>query len=275
MAKKKSAPPKLTGHRQNFVKLIEELSYRHSRYTAFSDFNELFAIDISNSLRANSAATLEARAKKYQETLAKYNDREREIFPKLAAEVVLEMENDFPNYRDVLGELFHAMNLQNEANGQFFTPQNISDMMSKMTVDAGQLAPIIKERGFVTIQEPCAGGGSTLLGVINAFFEQGLNPCKEAVFFANDIDERCVHMAYIQLSLAGVPAVVNHIDTLLNEPFGEPWFTPVYVAGFWNYRLRRAFKGAEGEDTTLPATAEETPSLAEKPAEKLGQLTLF
>ena len=42
---------------------------------------------------------------------------------------------------------------------------------------------------------------------------------------ATDIDLKCVHMAYIQLSLYGIPAVIIHGNTLTVEEWSH-WFTP-------------------------------------------------
>lgn len=44
----------------------------------------------------------------------------------------------------------------------------------------------------------------------------------------SDIDLRCVHMAYLQLSLAGVPAIVKHQDSLTRKLYSV-WRTPAFV----------------------------------------------
>ena len=44
-------------------------------------------------------------------------------------------------------------------------------------------------------------------------------------FVAQDIDIRCVWMAYIQLSLYGIPAMVIHGNTLTMEEW-DRWYTP-------------------------------------------------
>lgn len=43
-----------------------------------------------------------------------------------------------------------------------------------------------------------------------------------------DIDLRCVHMTYLQLALAGVPAIVRHQDSLSREIWSV-WKTPALV----------------------------------------------
>ena len=48
---------------------------------------------------------------------------------------------------------------------------------------------------------------------------------KKTLLVAQDIDIRCVWMAYIQLSLYGIPAVVIHGNTLTMETWSQ-WYTP-------------------------------------------------
>ena len=45
---------------------------------------------------------------------------------------------------------------------------------------------------------------------------------------AGDLDIRCVHMTYLQLALAGVPAIVCHQNTLTNELWSV-WKTPAFI----------------------------------------------
>jgi len=44
-----------------------------------------------------------------------------------------------------------------------------------------------------------------------------------------DIDMRCVHMSYIQLSLYGIPAVAVHGDSVSLDEWSH-WFTPSMCA---------------------------------------------
>lgn len=51
-----------------------------------------------------------------------------------------------------------------------------------------------------------------------------------------DVDIRAVHMAYTQLALLHVPAVVIHGDTLSLEEYAH-WHTPAHILGGWRFRL--------------------------------------
>jgi hypothetical protein len=53
-----------------------------------------------------------------------------------------------------------------------------------------------------------------------------------------DIDATAAHMAYVQLSLLHIPAIVVHGNTLSMEQWGY-WLTPAHVLGFWDAKLKR------------------------------------
>ena len=77
-----------------------------------------------------------------------------------------------------------------------------------------------------------------LLGMINAMHKIGLNHRKQIFIVANDLDERCVLMTYIQLSLAGVPAIVQQKDSISGITYGAAWYTPVFIFDGWMYKLK-------------------------------------
>ena len=92
-----------------------------------------------------------------------------------------------------------------------------------------------------------------------------------------DTDIKAVHMAYIQLSLLHVPAVVIHGNTISGECWGE-WRTPAHVLGFWDVKLRRAQEADEVVDEpAAPVSATDT-AVVNRPAPVPGmpsQLVLF
>ena len=129
---------------------------------------------------------------------------------------------------DVLGPLFHDLELHNKYKGQFFTPQSVCDMMSLISFDKN----LVHEKGYINLYEPCCGSGAMIFGFAKAMAENELNYCHQLVVTATDIDLKCVYMCYLQLSLYGIPAVVIHGDTLTLEEWSH-WYTPVYVMNSW------------------------------------------
>ena len=55
---------------------------------------------------------------------------------------------------------------------------------------------------------------------------------------AVDIDPRAVHMAYIQLALMHIPAVVV-VGNSLSMEMREHWYTPAHILGGWTAKLVR------------------------------------
>ena len=231
-------------HRKTLISLMNKAGYRHNLQNVFDDFCTVTAIALSNQADPHGiCTTLETREKretKYTDILQKYNKEEQQLFPAMVAELTLELEDrvQMGRYTDVLGEIFHELELHNKWKGQFFTPQSVCDMMGKMVTDFKAISRTVKTYGFTSINEPSCGSGAMLLGFANGCKDVGINPCQEILFSAQDIDERCIHMAYIQCALYGFPAIIQQMNTLTMKAYSEPWFTPVYVWDGWHYRRR-------------------------------------
>ncbi len=103
---------------------------------------------------------------------------------------------------DILGGIYHELNLNNEWNGQYFTPDHICRFMAQITLPSEELSA---KDGPITINEPTCGSGTMVIGAIWAMQHHGFDYRHNTFFVAQDIDIRCVWMAYIQLSLYGDP----------------------------------------------------------------------
>lgn len=132
-----------------------------------------------------------------------------------------------PMYRDVLGEIFRELKLYEQGAGQVFTPQHSADLAGELAFDEKLIRDEIARQGFVTIIENCCGSGALVLGSLNTLLEMNINPCRFAFVRASDIDERCIKMAFIQLSLYCIPAVIERRNAVTAEIFGEPLKTPM------------------------------------------------
>ena len=76
-----------------------------------------------------------------------------------------------------------------------------------------------------------------MLGFAKAMYNNKMNYCDQMVAYCCDIDIKCVHMAYLQLSLYGIPAVIIHGNSLTNEEWSR-WYTPVYMINGWPFKER-------------------------------------
>lgn len=234
--------PKNEEVRKQFLKTFHQLAYRHRTWDAWSDFITMFACSLSNPV---DKSNYEEREKRYLKIIKKYNKQEQKIFPELAAYVVMALEEN-PE-QDFLGSIFMELNLENKSTSQFFTPYHICKLMAKVTEK--DIAAIVKEKGYVTINDPCCGAGATLIAAVNEARKElekvNLNFQNHVLIAAQDIDEIAALMCYIQLSLLGVSAYIK-VGNALTEPMSTDdngdnyWFTMMYFSDVWT--MRRLFR---------------------------------
>lgn len=217
---------------QDMVAAINKLSYRHSTSKTFSDFVEVSAISFSNAVDKKH---FEEREKRYFDILKQYTKEEFNIFPQLLGMLVNHL-TDAP--KDVLGDLFHELELHNERKGQFFTPFPLCQMMAKVTIGDNPQS-IIDQKGFITVSEPSCGTGAMVIAAATELQYQGVNYQQNLYVSATDLDVTCVHAAYVQFSLLNIPATLIHGDTLTLKEYSQ-WYTPAHILGFWGQKIERS-----------------------------------
>lgn len=252
-------------HQPELAKLIRNLCSARRTHEVFSDFVELAALAISNSV---DRVQFDSREARYLSIVGKYTPEEVSVFPKILGKLVLCYEEqvsgpsagngELPRCEldDVLGSLYMNFELGNEHTGQFFTPYEVSKMMAKMLIQDGE---DVRSRGVLRLHEPACGAGGMVIAYADALLSAGINyqQCLHAVCV--DIDPCCVHMAYLQLSLLNIPAVVVHGNALSMEEWGR-WYTPAHVLGGWGRKLASASQREDAERSAL--------ALLTAPAEK-------
>ena len=175
------------------------------------------------------------------QTVRKYSREEAETIKAMFVELQEGLE---VSPRDILGEIFMQLELGNSRMGQFFTPNHICQLMSEIALMAAVVTPDdvaerVAKHGFVTIHEPASGSGATIIAMMLAMQERGLNYQRHVHVTAVDLDSTAAMMAYVQLSLMHVPAVVVHGNTLSLEEYSH-WYTPAHIMDGWNARLSHA-----------------------------------
>lgn len=205
--------------KDELVEEIRKLSPSEGLNTVFTTFLEITATSIAAQLDPANAAE---REKRYQEIASKMKPETLSSYARMFALLYLATREYEDDPCDILGDIYHELRLNNEWNGQFFTPDNICRMMAQIINPVDEF--IDKEK-TVTINEPACGSGTMIIGAIWAMQRQNFDYQHKAFFVAQDIDIRCVWMAYIQLSLYRIPAVVIHGNTLTMEEWSR-WYTP-------------------------------------------------
>lgn len=252
------------------TKAIQGMAHRHSPHHIFSDFIEMGAIAVSNAVDLRQREEREAR---YMQIVGKYSKDEPNKIAELLGMLIMELER---NPRDVLGETFHELELHNTYKGQFFTPYPLCQMMASMTI-ADDTKEKVEQRGYIRAAEPACGSGAMVLALASALKEKGINYQDQLHVTATDLDSRCVHMAYLQLSLMHIPAVIVHGNTLSLEEFGH-WYTPAHFMGLWDWKLKRERAIETIAEITEPVAVpvvEQVKPAAKPKSYNPQQLTLF
>ena len=216
-------------HQKEIVNLLRQGAYRHDRYQVFSDCMAVIALAISNSV---DLAHRDEREQRYLRLVSRYEREELEAFAHVMAHVAMALEDE-PS--DVLGQALQALDLHNKDRGQFLTPHDLSKLIAQ--IQAEDAADQVKQQGFITALEPAVGSGAMVIALAESMRARGLNYQQQLHVTAVDLDERAVHMAYVQFSLLHIPAQVIVGDSLTGEAY-EHWFTPAHVLGGWSRKLR-------------------------------------
>ena len=230
-------------YKKEFCALMDQFAFRYSRWQVWNDFLSLSAISLANVMPVPEK---EEREKQYLSIMDKYQKEEQEAFPKMLGLVVLALEEN-PE-QDFLGSLYHYMNLQQEQKGQFFTPYHICQFMSEIQFSDAEADEMLKERRYISVNDPACGAGAMLIAFANVAKRHGINYQKHVLFVAQDIDRTAAMMCYIQLSLLGCPAVVAIGDSLAKpypHPDNEVWHTLFYHLNQWRFASGEALDGQE------------------------------
>lgn len=230
---------------QPFVKLFRELTYHWTPWEVWQDFVTMYACAISNAV---DKSHFEKREELYLKRIQKYNKKEQEIFPQLAAEVVLAPRRRIRSRTSSEVSSWRLTSAMTPA-GQFFTPyDDLPNDGRKCLCD--NVLPTIEAKGYISINDCACGAGATLIAGVHAAAKQiskaGLNWQNHILVTAQDVDYTVAYMCYIQLSLLGVAGYIK-VGNSLTEPMCSDdslenyWFTPIYCSDVWT--IRRLFKG--------------------------------
>lgn len=243
-----------------FQKVFSKLCQTKSAWQAWSDFVEMSAIAISNAFEYRIQVKQE-REERYLNIIGGYGKNEQQLFPELMAILVASLERE-PE-QDFLGEMFMALELGSHWKGQFFTPYSLCKAMAQINIQ--DVEEKIKDKGYVSINDPACGAGATLIAARNALASAGIGGT-QAFFVGQDIDRVAGMMCYIQLSLLGCAGYVVIADTLTKPITGamllpslteeqDAWFMPLnYAEPVWIARQYKEIKSYMQKDDMQPPT---------------------
>ncbi|MBD2802328.1 N-6 DNA methylase, partial [Xenorhabdus sp. M] len=212
------------------ISLFKQTARYQTRYQVFRDFCNCAMAAIHN-----KHCFSEELEQYYLKTIKKYERADVDRIVQLFSHVVLGLAQESG---DFLGSVFMQLELGNKDLQQFFTPWEVARMMVQMQLhDAAEL---LQTQPFITMSDPCVGAGCMILAAADVLREQGHDPLCSLWVSVIDIDPLAAVMAYIQLSLTGIPAAVTIGNALHDDGNKRTRYTPAHYLGNWSARLREA-----------------------------------
>lgn len=207
---KKQTTDKPVQKEDAFKRAFDKLAQTTSYATVFEDFIEFTLLMLNINKKEEDFAALEKRWPKPEHA-------------HLFSEMLMALTDQSEEYNDGLGDLFME-HVSHGRNGQFFTPQEICDMMSQMThsleLKEGQSA-----------SDPACGSGRMLLSLAKMCRGlEGFEPKYDFNYFASDNDLLCAKMTTINFILNTMCGEVAHMNTLTLEHY-KSWHIRKMLVG--------------------------------------------
>ena len=220
-------------HRKNLIKIFDKISYRHGKHNVWRDFIYMCAAALSQPFDFK-----QNREDEYLRIIKSYDKETQDLFVDMFGELILAFQEE--GFGDILGEVYSELGMTNEKNGQFFTPYHICCMMAALNGDGEGLTAEIQRKGYISVNDPCCGGGAMLIAFAEHCRDSGIDYEKSVLFVAQDIDPLVSLMCYLQMTLLNMSGYVLIGNTLSNEIIDEShiWVTPAYYLNEFHFRIQ-------------------------------------
>lgn len=197
------------------IRTIQSMAGKYSVYNIFEDWVQCMALAFANQVQYT-----QKRENEYIETMKKYSKDEQMKLLEMMAWLIEWADEEMT---DMLGYLYMHLELGSKSHGQFFTPYHICQLMAKTQEYKDE---------FQTVNEPTCGAGGNIIALAEEMKNQGINYQKKLVATCQDLDIKAVYMAYVQMTLYGIPAICFQSNTL-TDPNGNQSITgKMYTFGY-------------------------------------------
>jgi len=229
---------------KSFSQYILQIGYKYGLHSVFDDFLEMVICALS----------LGAKEDRYLKIVRNYEKPDAYLMAEAFGSLVIEMDNNGAGLKDGFGD-FYMEYLNYGRNGQFFTPEPICDMMTR----------ILNPAGFgEKVADCCCGSGRMLLAAAKIR--------RNSLFFGADIDRTCAMMCLINLCLNGLLGEVCWMDTLMNR-FYAGWRVELHPENGVPY-IREITESESYMVLRLPEKKQELTDL-QVPVTKITQQLMF
>ena len=201
-----------------FIKEVHAAARGRYAVEVFADMVRAMAICFEAPLALGERH--EVLDKEYAQIKGRYTEDEFVHFPIALAMVQMALER---HREDFLGHALEALGAANTHNGQFLTPVCVSRMMAQVGCQGIEYTP----GKIISLSDPSCGSSVLLIEGAEKLLADGVRQA-DILIHAGDIDGRACDISYIQLSLLGYAAVVQHMDALSQRRISPDRFTPGY-----------------------------------------------
>ena len=216
------------GARKAFIRVFRHTATYHNRWTVFRDFITLAASELDMARISTPENTENSRR-----ICDQYRPEDTGNLKQLFCLLVEALEGEF---HDFLGGVFMELGLGSGEMGQFFTPYPLARLIASLTAGDEQQQQL-KTCPWITLSEPTSGAGGMVIAFAEVMLQRGLNPAEQLLVTATDIDPLAADMTFIQLSLLGIPAIVNTGNSLALT-VNRTRCTPVWYINNWEVRIK-------------------------------------
>ncbi len=216
--------------KKQFIKEVHAAARARYAVEVFADMVRAMAICLESPLALGERhAELEDE---FEQIKGRYTAEEFVHFPIALAMVQMAIER---HREDFLGHALEALGAANTHNGQFLTPVCVSRLMATVNCRGLDYTP----GKIISISDPSCGSSVLLIEGAEAMLADGVKQA-DILVLAGDIDGRACDISYVQLSLLGYAAVVQHMDALSGRRISPDRFTPGYFLHCMPMRRRAA-----------------------------------
>ena len=202
--------------KKEFIKEVTAAARSRFVVDVFADMVRTMALAFESPL------TLGERRKaieaEYAPIKGRYTEDEFVHFPVALGMVYLALER---KREDFLGHALEALGAANTRNGQFLTPVDVSRFMAACCCQGIEYKP----GEVIRLSDPSCGSSVLLIEGAEKLLADGVRQA-DLVLIAGDIDGRACDISYVQLSLLGYAACVQHMDALAQRRLSPDRYTP-------------------------------------------------
>lgn len=201
---------------------IRELSAMGGRHNLISVFGDAVAMMADAMWKATAPEKDKDEVEKhYMSCVERYTKEEMSHLTEMMTIIVTFLGRWRESF---LGPILEEIGAAKTRNGQFLTPNDIAKLMAEIVADNEEPGA----DGLVRISDPACGAGVTLIAQGEELLNGRKIPQRNIFITGGDIDRVSCDISFIELSLLGYAARIDHMNSLTMEILSPSRYTIGY-----------------------------------------------